>query len=74
MTATQLRMAMAMLDLTVRELAARAGVATNTVTKMMKGRGVQYTSRTVVKLWLESEDIVFIEPVDGLSETIARRR
>jgi len=74
MTAEQLRMAMAMLDLTVRELAARARVAPNTVMKMMKGRGVQYTSRTVVKLWLESEGLVFIDATETLTETVARRR
>jgi hypothetical protein len=74
MTAEQLRMAMAMVRLTVNELAERSGISRGSIMRMTNGLPVTHASRTVVRLYLEGEDVVFIECTDNLSETVARRR
>jgi transcriptional regulator with XRE-family HTH domain len=74
MTAEQLRMAMSMLRMTIGELAGRSGVSRGTIIRMTNDLPVMHSNRAVVKLFLESEDVVFISETSVLSETVARRR
>lgn len=74
MNAEQLRMALAMLEITVQDLAGRAGVSRGTIMRMTAGLAVMPANRAVIKSFLEGEDVVFIEATDYFNATIARRR
>lgn len=74
MNAHQLRMAMAMLELTVKELSERSGVSRGTIMRLTAGLPVVASNLKVVKSFLETEDIVFIEATGHFDSTVARRR
>lgn len=59
-TKEQIRGARAMLDLNVRELAAKAKVSPNTVTSAEKGTA-NHASVVAIKVILESEGIEFLD-------------
>ncbi|WP_247874284.1 helix-turn-helix transcriptional regulator [Azospirillum sp. TSH58] len=60
MTREQLRMARAALDWTADELAARAGVAVNTIRRMEKGHGALQETVLKIQRTFEAEGLEFI--------------
>jgi transcriptional regulator with XRE-family HTH domain len=60
MNAAQVRMARAALRFSVRDLAAIAGVAPNTVTRIEAGLHVNSSTRAVIRSTLESAGVEFI--------------
>lgn len=60
MTPAQLRMARAALDWTADDLAARAGVAVNTVRRIEKGHGALHDTMQKLQRALETAGVEFI--------------
>ena len=61
MTPLQCRMARAGLGLGVRELADKAQVSTNTITRMERGDALQPRTVEAIRSALETEGVVFID-------------
>lgn len=60
-TSAQLRAARALLDWTVRDLAERAGVHRNTVTRIETGTTIEGHAATVLQKTLEDAGVIFLE-------------
>lgn len=74
MTAEQLRMAMALTDVTIDGVARHSGVSRGTVMRITKGLKVIASNRNAVKSYMESLGVIFIEPTDYFAATVAERR
>ena len=64
-TGEQLRMARAALKMTLRDLAARAGVDKGTLVRIEAGNSAHPLTLKQVRQVLEAAGVLFIEPVDG---------
>lgn len=64
-TSAQIRAARALLDWTVRDLAERAGVHRNTITRAETDATGPGTAHAAIKAALESAGVQFIEPNGG---------
>jgi transcriptional regulator with XRE-family HTH domain len=65
-TSTQFRMARAALMWTVRELAEKAGVHFNTISRIESGDAIRGHAQTAVRRALEEAGVEFIEAVEGV--------
>jgi hypothetical protein len=74
MTPDQVKMAMAVLELSVRELATVTNLAPGTIMRMRYGENVSVANATVVKAYLSDHDIDFIDATETREATIAVRR
>jgi hypothetical protein len=74
MTPDQVKMAMAVLELTVRELATITNLSPGTIMRLRFGAIVSSESRTIVKNYLSDQGVDFIDPTNEHEATIAIRR
>jgi hypothetical protein len=74
MTPDQLKMAMAVLELSVRDLADILNLSPGTIMRLRYGEAVNLTSHTIVRNYLVDHDVDFIDPTDEHEATIAIRR
>ncbi len=65
MDAIQIRMARAALGIGVRELAAMAGIAANTVTRIENGSDAKKSTLTAIRTALESAGVEFVDENGG---------
>jgi len=61
MTPVQLRMARAAVGWGVRELAAKAGITANTVTRIEKGADAKQSTILALRRALEAAGVIFVE-------------
>lgn len=61
MKASQLRMARAALDISVRDLAERSGVTANTISRIENGSDAKQSTLDAIRTALETAGVLFIE-------------
>jgi hypothetical protein len=74
MTPDQLKMAMAVLELSVRELSEVTNLSPGTIMRLRYGEAVNLTSHTIVRNYLVDKGVDFIDATDEHEATIAIRR
>jgi len=74
MTPDQIKMAMAVLELSVRDLANATNLAPGTIMRMKYGEGTVLGNREIVRAYLLEQGIDFIDCTDTHESTVAVRR